>query len=76
MKVLAAIFRELKGLFVEDNRLAVAIVALVAVAIGIHALGAPAALIGFILIGGSLGLLTENVMRARKKAPPGEPPKP
>jgi hypothetical protein len=70
MKLIAAVLRGLKGLFAEDNRLAVAILALVAVAIGITALGAPAGLIGIILVGGSLALLTENVMRARKKAPP------
>jgi hypothetical protein len=74
MSTLAAIMRELAGLFVEDNRLALAIISLVAVTIGLYVLGAPSVVVGLLLIGGSLTLLAENVLRARKKAPSGSPP--
>ena len=70
MSTIAAILRELAGLFVEDNRLALAIIALVAVTIGLHGLGAPSIVVGLLLAGGSLALLAENVLRARKRAPP------
>jgi hypothetical protein len=76
MKAIAAILRELAGLFVEDNRLAVAIIGLVAVAAGLFGLGVPDFVVGLTLFGGSLALLAENVLRApAKRRPPNEPPK-
>jgi hypothetical protein len=75
MKLLAAVLREIKDLFVEDNRFAAAIIGLAAVVIGVAGMGAPPALIGILLVGGSLGLLTDTVLRARAKAkPPDEQP--
>jgi hypothetical protein len=70
MKALTAILRELAGLFVEDNRLALAIIGLVVVTTGLHLLGLPGIVVGITLIAGSLVLLAENVLRVRKKAPP------
>jgi len=76
MKLLTAILREIKGLFVEDNRLAVAIIGLVAVAVGLFWLEAPDFVVGLTLFAGSLALLVENVLRASGRAkPPGDPPK-
>jgi hypothetical protein len=76
MKLLTAILREIKGLFVEDNRLAVAIIGLVAVAVGLFWLEAPDFVVGLTLFAGSLALLVENVLRAggKPKRPP-DPPK-
>jgi len=74
MSALTAILRELAGLFVEDNRLAVSIISLVAVAIGLYGLGVPSVVVGLILIAGSLALLAENVLRARRKAQRGDQP--
>jgi hypothetical protein len=73
MSALAAIARELVGLFVEDGSLALAVVALVALAIAAAALGAPRAAIGVLLLAGSLAVLVENILRARRKPRPREP---
>jgi hypothetical protein len=70
MSALATIGRELIGLFVEDGSLALAIVALVALAIAAAALGAPRAAVGLLLIVGSLAVLAENILRARREAAP------
>jgi len=76
MKLLATILREIKGLFVEDNRFAVAIIGLAAVVIGVAGMGAPPALTGILLVAGSMGLLADTVLRARPKAkPPDDPSK-
>jgi len=70
MNALKTILCEFAGLFVEDNRLALAIIGLVVVTIGLHLLEVPGIVVGLTLIAGSLVLLTENVLRVRKKAPP------
>jgi hypothetical protein len=73
MSALAAIARELVGLFVEDGSLALAVVALVALAIAAAALGVPRAAVGVLLLAGSLAVLVENILRARRKPRPREP---
>jgi hypothetical protein len=75
MKLLTAILREIKGLFVEDDRFAVAIISLAAVVIGVAGMGVPPALVGILLVAGNSGLLADTVWRARKAKPPGDPPK-
>jgi hypothetical protein len=69
MNALATLMREVIGLFVEDGSLALAIVAVVAAAIVLAGLGAPPAVIGFLLLAGSAGVLVENVLRAARKRP-------
>jgi hypothetical protein len=68
MTAVAALLRELVGLFVEDGALALAIVAVV-VAAGSIAVLIPAAswLSGCILLVGCLGVLVANVMRAKRR---------
>ena len=70
MKALTVILRELAGLFVEDNSLALAIIGLMVVTVGLHLLRAPGIVVGLTLIAGSLLLLAENVLRVRKRARP------
>jgi hypothetical protein len=65
MSVLAAIMRELIGLFVEDGSLALAILGVAAAAAIAALLGAPTTT-GIILLAGCLGVLTESVLRARR----------
>lgn len=68
MTTLAAVLRELTGLFVEDGALALAVVAIVALA-GLSAVLFPAvqAATGAILLFGCLGILFANVMTARRR---------
>jgi hypothetical protein len=68
MSAIAAIVRELIGLFVDDGALALAIVAVV-VAAGVAAAFAPAAAwaSGGILLFGCLGVLVVNVMTAKRR---------
>ena len=68
MSTLAAIIRELVGLFVDDGALALAIVAVVIVA-GLVAAFTPAAVwaSGGILLFGCLGVLLVNVMTAKRR---------
>ena len=68
MNALAAVVRELVGLFVDDGALALAIIAVV-VAAGLAAAFAPAAAwaSGGILLLGCLGVLLLNVMTAKRR---------
>jgi hypothetical protein len=68
MSTLAAIIRELVGLFVDDGALALAIVAVV-IAAGLVAAFAPAPAwaSGGILLFGCLGVLLVNVMTAKRR---------
>ena len=61
MKLLAAIARELGGLFVDDGMLAIAIVGIVATA-AIVASIVPGVTAGVVLVAGSLFVLFANVM--------------
>jgi hypothetical protein len=65
MKTLAAVLRELIGLFIDDGSLALAIVAVVALA-GVAASLMPGIPLagGGILLFGCLGVLLANVLRA------------
>jgi hypothetical protein len=67
MKTLVGIFRELAGLFIDDGLLALAISVVVALAAIVAAI-APAVPIaaGIVLLGGCLGALVGNVMRAER----------
>jgi hypothetical protein len=73
VNALATIAREVVGLFVDDGSLALAILGLVALAIAAAALGAPRDAVGVLLIGGSLAVLAENILRVRRKAVPRKP---
>lgn len=68
MSALAAAFRELAGLFVEDGALALAIVVVVVIACLIAMLAPAAAWAsGAILLFGCLAALVANVMMARRR---------
>lgn len=73
MTALRQIVGELLGLFVEDGSLALVLIALVAAAAVLAKLAVPGALVGLLLLAGSLAALTENVLRARRKAAPSLP---
>ncbi len=68
MTMLAAIFRELAGLFVDDGSLALAILGIVVLASIFAALmpGMPL-LAGAVLLFGCLGVLLANVMKAAQR---------
>jgi hypothetical protein len=57
---------EFLGLFVEDGSLALGIVAVVAVAASLSALAISPVAVGVVLLLGCLGVLVENVLRARR----------
>jgi hypothetical protein len=57
---------EFLGLFVEDGSLALGIVAVVAVAAILSALAISPVAVGVVLLLGCLGVLVENVLRARR----------
>jgi hypothetical protein len=63
-----AILRELLGLFVDDGRLALEIVAVIAVAALLAQFDAPAA--GLVLLAGCPAVLSANVRRASRRAMP------
>jgi hypothetical protein len=65
MNVLSLILRELIGLFLDDEFLAIAVLAVVAMA-GIAAwLAAPSLLVGGVLLLGAVLVLTSSVLRAK-----------
>jgi hypothetical protein len=66
MSALRQIVGELLGLFVEDGSLALVLIALVAAAAILAKLAVTGALVGLLLLAGSLAALTENVLRARR----------
>jgi hypothetical protein len=66
MNTLKQALQELLGLFVEDGSLALAILVLVAAAALLVAAAAPKLLVGALLLGGSVALLAENVLRAQR----------
>jgi hypothetical protein len=68
MNAVAAVFRELFGLFVDDGALALAIIAVVVLA-GLVSFFAPADgwASGGILVLGCLGVLVVNVMTAKRR---------
>jgi hypothetical protein len=68
MTALSAIWHELAGLFIDDGSLAVAILAVVLIS-GFSAIVAPGIPLaaGAILLFGTLGVLLENVLRARPR---------
>jgi hypothetical protein len=68
MKTLINILRELAGLFIDDDSLALAISVVIILAAMVVAI-APAVPIvaGIVLIIGCLGVLCNNVMTARKR---------
>lgn len=68
MSMLAAIAKELLGLFVDDGSLALAILAWVALFAGLMSVSAlPAAAAGILLFAGLAGILIENVLRRARK---------
>jgi hypothetical protein len=65
VKILAAIARELIGLFIDDGMLAVAIVGVIALAALVASL-IPGATAGVVLLAGSLFALFANVMAVQR----------
>ena len=65
---LGATLRELVGLFVEDGSLALAIIGVVAIAAILSVLAAAPVATCVVLLVGCLGLLVENILRARRNA--------
>jgi len=68
MKFLNALFSELFGLFVEDGRLAVLSLALIAaVTVLVKLLAVPALAAAALLLGGCLAILALSVYRAARR---------
>jgi hypothetical protein len=68
MSILAAILREVAGLFVDDGSLALAILGVVAIAAILAALAPDLPLLaGATLVLGCLGVLLGNVVRAARR---------
>jgi hypothetical protein len=67
MNALNETLRELAGLFVEDGSLALAIMAVVAVAVILSVLATAPVAAGVALLVGCLGVLVENILRARRQ---------
>ena len=67
MSTFTLIVRELIGLFIDDGSLAIAIAAMVALALGVAAVGGPALVTGSILFFGPLIVLLENISRTVRK---------
>jgi hypothetical protein len=67
MNTLIEALRELAGLFVEDGSLALAILAVVAVAMILSVFAAAPVAAGVVLLVGCLGVLVENILRARRQ---------
>jgi hypothetical protein len=65
VKILAAIARELIGLFIDDGMLAVAIAGVIALAAAVASL-IPGATAGVVLLAGSLFALFANVMAVQR----------
>jgi len=64
MKLLTAVLQEILGLFVDDGRLAIGVLAIVAAVAGLAAMAIlPPALIGFALLAALVALLAENIIR-------------
>jgi hypothetical protein len=69
MSALAAVWRELAGLFIDDGWLALAILAVVALAgICVALAPNPSLLAGFVLLFGCLGVLVSSVLRAARRS--------
>jgi hypothetical protein len=60
--------RELVGLFVEDGSLALGIIGVVAAAAILSILGISPVAVGLVLLLGCVGVLIENILRARRNA--------
>ncbi len=69
MTTLRLILGELAGLFVDDDSLAVAIIAIVALATLAAGVDAPWAVTGGALLGGCLLVLIVNVLRSAQRKP-------
>lgn len=75
MTALVTVLRALARLFVDDGSLALAIIAAIVLAAGVIALAPGRPIIaGVVLLGGSLAVLLDNVLRAarRHQEPRGE----
>jgi hypothetical protein len=68
MRTLAAILREVAGLFVDDGSLALAILAVVGIAAFLAiVLKVSALAVGLVLLGGCAAVLIENVIRTVRR---------
>lgn len=67
MKLLAAVYEEVVGMFIDDGNLALFSLALVVIAALLAKLAPiPLLWIGVLLLAGCLGILAESVMRAAR----------
>jgi len=68
MNAVRSAFRELVGLFIDDGALALLLVALIAVAYALEALGLVThAVLGALLVAGAIGALVTSVLRAARR---------
>jgi len=69
MSALGSAFRELVGLFIDDGALALLLVALIAIACALQALGfVTHTVLGALLVVGAIGALVTSVLRAARCA--------
>ena len=67
MSAIRSAFRELVGLFIDDSALALLLVALIAIACALEALGVTHAVLGVLLVAGAVGALVASVLRAARR---------
>lgn len=67
MNVISLIIRELFGLFVDDEFLALAVLAVVALAGLLAWLAAPQLLVGGLLLGGCVAVVMSSALKASRK---------
>lgn len=69
MTIISLILSELVGMFVDDEFLALAVLAVVGVAAGLSAwLAAPPLLIGGVLLVGSIAVVVSSALKASRKS--------
>ena len=68
MNIISLILRELVGMFVDDEFLALAVLAVVAVAAGLAAWLAPPLLVGGVLLIGCVAVVVSSALRASRKS--------
>ena len=67
MSAIRSAFRELVGLFIDDSALALLLVALIAIACALEALGVSHAVLGALIVAGAVGALVTSVLRGARR---------
>lgn len=71
MNALRLIFREFVGLFVDDEFLAIAVIAVIAASAAVAQIeGVPALCVGAMLLVGCIAVLLASVVRGSRRGPP------